>query len=62
MKQIQSCKIQEPSTFQYVDSKRYFSGFLYIFRIYDFHWASRTTEITLLLSEREQMHFVTTIV
>lgn len=56
MKQIQSCKIQEPSTFQYVDSKHYFSGFSYISVYMIFHWALLTTEITLLLSEREQMH------
>lgn len=56
MKQIQSCKIQEPSTFQYVDSKTLLFWLFIHFSIYDFHWALLTTEITLLLSEREQMH------
>lgn len=61
MKQIQSCKIQEPSTFQYVDSKHYFSGFSYTLVYMIFHWALLTTEITLLLPERTNA-LVTTIV
>lgn len=55
MKQIQSCNIQEPSTFQYVDSKHYFSGFSYTL-VYMIFTGLCLLLTTLLLSEREQMH------
>lgn len=49
MKQIQSCEIHEPSTFQYADSKHDFSGFSYTLEYTGVAYYSDNTT----LSERE---------
>ena len=56
-KKIHSCKIQSQALSIMMIANITVSGFSYILSIYDFSLCFvLTTEITLLLSEREQMH------